>query len=95
MYANVVTLNYKSPQDLEDAVRALAKQAEHFDKAPGFLSINMVRTGPTQTVHTVVFDTEENLLATREKMFPVLLEVTGPHVSAPPEQAPGEVLLHR
>lgn len=93
MFANVVTMDYKSPESLDAVVEALAKEAARFRDAPGFQALHMVRTSPTQTVHTVVFDNEANLMATREKMFPVLLQVAEPHVTRQPQQAPGPVLL--
>jgi len=94
MFANVVTMDYKSPEGLKTVVDALAKEAARFRDAPGFQALHMVRTSPTQTVHTVVFDTEADLMATREKMFPVLLQIAGPHVTQPPRQAPGPVVLN-
>ena len=93
MFANVVTMDYKSPESLKAVVDALSKEATRFNDAPGFQAIYMVRTSPTQTVHTVVFDNEANLMATREKMFPVLLKIAEPHITGQPKQAPGPVLL--
>lgn len=95
MHANVVTLNYKSPNDLKTAVAKLEDTASGFDDAPGFVSLHMVETSPTQTVHMIVFDTEKHLVATRDRMFPVLVELTGPHVASPPEQRPGNVVLSK
>lgn len=95
MYANVVTMDYKSPESLQAVVDSLAKEAANFDNAPGFQSIHMVQTSPTQTVHTVVFDNEENFIATRDRMLPVLLEVAGPHVSQEPRLRPGPVVINR
>lgn len=93
MFANVVTMDYKSPEGLDTVVEALAKEATRFKDAPGFQALHMVRTSPTQTVHTVVFDNEANFMATREKMFPVLLQIAEPHITRQPQQAPGPVVL--
>jgi hypothetical protein len=93
MFGNVVTMDYKDPESLKTVVAALSKEAKRFNDAPGFRAMHMVRTGPTQTVHTVVFDNEENFKATRDKMFPVLLQIAEPHVTRKPQQAPGPVVL--
>lgn len=95
MYANVVRTRFKSEGDLSTAVEQLAKLAEGFDDAPGFERLVMVRTGPTETVHTVVFDDQENLEAARAKMQPVFEKTVGPHVAGPPVFTPGPVLLER
>lgn len=94
MYANVITTEYGSPDDLEAAVEKLRELAPEVSQAPGFETVFFVRTGPAKTTHTAVFDTRENAEATRKKMFPRFKEVVGPHLAGEPTVEPGEVVLH-
>lgn len=95
MYATVITTRYLSPEDLETAVEKLQEGGPRPEKTPGFEALYFVRTGATQTTHTVVFDSQENADAARKTLFPQFMELVGEHVDGEPTAVPGEVLIHR
>lgn len=94
MHANVVTLQYKSPEDADEAVRRMLSEVlPHVKKTPGFHRVQLARIGPTTTVHFGVFDTQANAEKARVDVAPLMLSAIQRHLAQPPRIESGEIQL--
>jgi heme-degrading monooxygenase HmoA len=95
MYANVVTLRYKSRENLEEGVEKLKPLVDMLPSNPGFQSFALLRTGETETMNVVTFATEENARAARERMLPKVKEALASFLVAEPEARTAEVIVRK
>lgn len=95
MYANVVTMRYKTAEALEQGVEKLKPLVEMLPSNPGFESFVLLRTGEKETVNVVTFATEENARAARERMLPKVKDAAAGLLAAEPEARTSEVVLRK
>ena len=95
MYANIVTMRYKTAEALEQGVEKLKPLVDMLPSNPGFESFALVRMGDKETMNVVTFATEENARAARERMLPKVKEAAGMLFAGEPEARTAEVILHK
>lgn len=92
MYANVVSIQYKSALDADEAIKKIETSVlPEVRKVPGFQRFHLVRTGETSTMHIGVFDTAANAEAGRKRVYPFLSETVAAHAADPPRVEHGDV----
>jgi len=94
MYANIVSIQYKSAEDAEEAVKKMeANILPQIRKVPGFQRFHLVRTSETSTLHIGIFDTSQNAEHGRSNVYPYLRDAVSAHVASPPSVQHGPVRL--
>ena len=95
MYANVVTMRYKTSEDVAKGIEKLKPLADLLPSNPGFQSFVLFRTGEKETMNVVTFASEENARAARERMLPKVKEAVGSLLVSEPEARTSEVLVNK
>lgn len=94
MYANIVSIHYKSANDAEEALKKMESHIlPEVRKVPGFRTFHLVRTSETTTLHIGVFDSPENAEKGRKDVYPVLRDMVMPHAEGSPNVQHGHVRI--
>lgn len=94
MYANIVSIRYKSPTDAEEGMKKIESDIlPEIRKLDGFQRFNLVRTSETTTMHIGVFDTPEQAEKGRSSVYPRMRDTVLPHSAEPPNVQHGDVRI--
>lgn len=94
MYVNIVSLQYKSGVDAEEAVKKIENViVPEIRKVPGFQRFHLVRTSETTTMHIGVFDSADNAEAGRKQVYPHLRDAINDHLENPARVEHGDVRI--
>ena len=93
MYAHVNIWTLSTSGATSDNTVA-AKIAEHLERAPGFRSYTLVRTGDREVVAVTVFDSAHQLEAAMGLVDELVTRDVRPLVEGSPSMRQGEVLYH-
>src|SRR4051794_2700059 len=93
MYAHVNSWTLSASGATSDNVVA-AKIAEQLERAPGFRSYTLVRTGDREVVAVTVFDSRHQLEAATGLLSDIVSRDVTPLVEGSPSVRQGAVLYH-
>lgn len=93
MYAHVNIWTLSASGATSDNTVA-AKIAEQLERAPGFRSYTLVRTGDREVVVVTVFDSRHQLEAAMGLVSEIVSQEVQPLVEGGPSVRQGEVLYH-
>lgn len=94
MYANVVSLQYKTVADAEEALKKMENEVvPQVRKLAGFRTFHLVRTSETSSIHVGVFDSPEHAEKGRASVYPMMRDLVNIHLETSPRVEHGEVRI--